>query len=459
MVAVYAYWLPHSMPTSAPDEGDISPVLDLDEDHESALLARPSVRLTTDGQTFDGSAEARIDLIPRPGIYLYCTFEQPSLAAPFMRVISRPDSVSRLDADGRQVNGFVVKSNLVDDEQTTLFIKWCPATQPFTAYGDERTEIHRVVFHLFNLRFAGVRRSRQKVGGSTYVIEHIDLAADPWEVRIRSLSTTRRQLELLREKGGYRLTHVGEVRRQDGAPFSGDDAENVLDAIWHFLSLAKGSRCDLCCPCGFDATDGQVWSRWSAPSEWEPNPLTWFDFNDPSALVELFPGFMAKWKVDNWRDALSTAIWWFTNANYSSRGADAGIIFAQTAMERLCFEYCVVARSLVSVKGFNDLDAADKYRLLLSSLRVPTGIPTSVSALTVAARRYPQWTDAPQALTEIRNRLVHSGKPRAQLPEGCYVDAWMLAVWLLEMTLLAICGFRGKHWNRANRTLESVPWA
>ena len=101
----------------------------------------------------------------------------------------------------------------------------------------------------------------------------------------------------------------------DWAALSGADAEGVLDAIWHFLSLAKGSRCDLCCPCGFDASDEQVWSRWSAPREWEPNPLTWFDFNDPSALVDLFPGFMAKWKVDNWRDALNTTIWWYTNAN------------------------------------------------------------------------------------------------------------------------------------------------
>ena len=430
------------------NQTNISPTLDLEEDQRVALLARHSVRITSCGATIDGFAETKLDLLPRPGIYLYCSFDQTSQFRAFFNVLSRSDSISCLEVDGRPLDGFIAKSNLVTSPQAKLDVKWCPAVDPISASGDEETEIHRVVFHLFNLRIGG-----------THVIDHVDLTADAWQIRICSLPTTRRDLELLREQGGYRLTHVGEVRTRDGGSFSGAEAKDLLEAIALFLTFVKGSRCDLCCPSGFDSSDEQVWSQWSAPREWEPSPLTWFDFHNPSSLANLFSGFMAKWRIHDWRDALRTAIWWFANANYSSRGADAGIIFAQTAMERLCYEYCVVDRALISAKGFNDLAAADKYRLILSSLAIPTGIPTSASALARAARRYSHWSDAPQALTEIRNRLVHSGKPRAQLPDSCYVDAWKVAVWFLEMTLLALCGFDGKHWNRNTGTLQSVPWA
>jgi len=60
-------------------------------------------------------------------------------------------------------------------------------------------------------------------------------------------------------------------------------------------------------------------------------------------------------------------------------------------------------------KGYENLPAMDKLRLLLSICGIPAAIPASLSKLAAAAKaKENQWKDGPQALTEVRNALVHS---------------------------------------------------
>ena len=261
----------------------------------------------------------------------------------------------------------------------------------------------------------------------------------------------------LRDKGGYALTHIIELN-QNGRYFKGEDAEWVLRAIRNFLSFAKGGMCDLACPSGRDDTGKQVWARWSSPGQWERTRLSWLDSRDVQPLAEVFPGFMDKWRLDGWEDALGTAIWWYALANSGSPAIDQGIVTAQIAMERLSYEYCVRERALVSKQGFEKLPAADRYRLLLSSLDIPITMPRTARSL-VAVSSAMNWTDSPQALTEIRNNLVHAGRKGTGLKSEGYFEAWLLATWLLELTILALCNFKGEHWNRVSNVREPVPWA
>ena len=282
--------------------------------------------------------------------------------------------------------------------------------------------------------------------------------SETWKVKIRSLISTREDQESVKEKGGYALTHVGEVSTADDSPFTGKDASSILESLKLFLCFANGSQCIPTCPSGLDPSGAPVWSQWSSPIEWERVPLSWFDRQCPELLSDLFPRYMNKLGTDNWREALCDAIWWYVGANHSSHGIEAGIVFAQTAIERLSYEYAVCEMKLVEKKGFDGLRASDQYRLLLSSLAIPLEIPSSATALT-AQQKKRKWLDAPHALTEIRNDFVHGGRTRATLPDECYVEAWKLTVWIVEMAILALCGYRGKHWNRNNRQTEVVPWA
>lgn len=80
---------------------------------------------------------------------------------------------------------------------------------------------------------------------------------------------------------------------------------------------------------------------------------------------------MRPWENDEWREALDEAIYWYLNANQSSRGIDAGIILTQAAIERLSYEFSVKYKRLFTVNAFKALWASAKFRLLFSSLGIP----------------------------------------------------------------------------------------
>ena len=166
-----------------------------------------------------------------------------------------------------------------------------------------------------------------------------------------------------------------------------------------------------------------------------------------------------------WNDALEEAIYWYLNANESSRGIDAGIILTQTALERLAYTYAVQDKGMLSKKGFTDLWASDKLRVFFSSIGIPNVIPaecTELLQLVDDRSNNLKWEDLPYALTDIRNSLVHPDKKnRDQYKEG-YYDAWRSGLWLLELAILAVCGYQGTYSNRITTRREGqskpVPW-
>ena len=285
----------------------------------------------------------------------------------------------------------------------------------------------------------------------------VELEHGPWKGRLSLVEKGAVHIRELRENRGCRLTHIVEMG-QNGRCFNGEDTDKFLQAMRYFLTFAKGGMCDLVCPSGRDDTEKTVWARWSSPRQWQRPGLSWLDRQDADPLAELFPGFMDRWSIDGWDDALAKTIWWYALANSGPPAIDQGIVIAQIAMERLSFEYCVRERALVSGDGFEKLPAADRYRLLLSSLDIPAGIPSTAKSL-VATSKELNWRDSPQALTAIRNNLVHAGRKELKLTGEGYVEAWLLATWLLEVTILALCDFEGEYWNRVMRAKEPVPWA
>jgi len=322
----------------------------------------------------------------------------------------------------------------------------------------------RVVFHLFNfVDLLGTRQSTEQVGTMMYAVEHVDLTCDEWKVELKSLISTRANIKTLKEEGGYRLTHIGGIQKVDGTLFSGKQADECLKALRFFLSFAKGGWCDPICAAGFDVSGSRVWESWSSPKEPWHNPLSWFDPHSGSQLATLFPGFMKRWGNDDWREAMHEVIYWYLNANHSSRGIDAGVILTQAAIERLSYEYAVKDKKLLTVKGFKDLWASDKFRLLFSSMGIPLDIPVNTPELQrLASNTQMNWLDAPHALTEVRNSLVHPEHKRRSQLATTYYEAWNLGLWSLEMGILSICNYSGTYSNRLKQRwvgqVEDVPW-
>ena len=433
------------------------PALDFGQGKDSAVLARPSVQAVVNGETLSGTAEVRLDLIPRPNVHFYCTFQTVDHQMLGLMIQSNPELVSDLKVSGETLEGFAVEASPLRDKSDKLVVKWCPACEPVGELGNQNSHMKTVHSYLFNLDIPGWPHFGKSTDTTSVAVEKIDLVSERWNVKITSLMSTDAIRKFLRANNGHLHTHVAEISKTDDCSFSGGEAEDALEALRLFLCFTHGSECNPVCPVGFNASGERVWSQWSSPRTREGNTMGWFHKRDPAPIADLFRGFMSRWESDSWRETLKEVVLWYVNANHSSRGIDGGIIFAQTAIERLAYEYCVCEKTLVRKQGFKALPAADQYRLLLSSLGIPLEIPSSAASMLAAGRR-DNWEDGPQALTQIRNDLVHGGLKRATWSTDCYVEAWKLTIWFLEMVVLALCGYRGEHWNRNNRQVEKVPW-
>ena len=423
------------------------PVLDFGENAESALLGTKTVKLAVADLKVEGEAEVKLDLAPVPGVYLYGVFKDPRLPREMMSALMEPESLTVVDSDDHPMEGVSAGSKWSVDG--TVKLKWMLLGEPVKVVGDDETQMTELVAHVFNFETRLWRRSTGTIG-------LLELKHGPWKGRVRWTNEGGDQSGGSRGEGSYRVTHLLEVG-QGGNDFSGNEADNLLHAMRYFLTFAKGGGCDLACPSGRDDSGEEVWARWSSPRQWQRTPLSWFDRQDAEPLAELFPGFMNRWTMAGWEHALQISIWWYALANSSSHAIEQGIVSAQIAMERLSYQYCVRERGLVSEDGFKKLEAADRYRLLLGCLGIPLTIPSTAKAV-VAVSKGRNWTVSPQALTQIRNKLVHAGGKELKLDGDGYVEAWLLSTWLLELTILALCSFKGEYWNRVERVKEPVPW-
>jgi hypothetical protein len=446
------------------DLPSFEPTFDFESDERSILLHQGEAEVCIDGDIYEGPAEVRLDFEPRACIALYGHLQGLGPINRLRWYVPDMKVISSFSLDGRQLEGFGLPwLGAADAEDFT--IRWSPASEPVNGLGDDASLMTSLVFHLFNfVGFWGIRRSTAQVGAGITTIMHVDLRCDDWSIELKSLPSTSENIKFLKNRGGYRLTHVGRVQTPEGAPFSGADARNVLNALTQFLSFANGGPCNLTCPTGFDASGNRVWEQWSAPRDRWYRPESWFDPHTESQLEALFPCFMEKCADDGWRDALDEAIYWYLGANHSARGMiDGRIILTQAALERLSNE-CQARGELSDVaKQFKEKWASAGFRRLFVSMGIPIDIPKQMETLRRLASKAPtEWDDAPHALTDIRNSFVHpENKCRGHL-QNAIPEAWRLGLWFLELSILAICGYSGTYSNRLKHrmagTIEHVPW-
>ncbi|MDQ6983134.1 MAG: hypothetical protein Q9M44_00300, partial [Ghiorsea sp.] len=311
-----------------------------------------------------------------------------------------------------------------------------------------------IIAHLFDFpKYMGSRHSVVRQESKSFAVYHLDLLYEEWCIEVKDLASD--------DSHEHQLTHVMHIKKKDDSPFAVQEGRDVIKALHTFFTFAKGSRSNVLCPSGFNQSGKKVWQEWSSPSRLE-QVSTWFDKRNAQQLNTLFPLFMELWDNKDWREAFDEINYWYTSASISSRGIDVGIILTQSAIERLSYEYVVKDKKLLSAKGFRDLRASDKYRLLFSSLNIPIEISEDTPEIKQVANKY-RWEDLPHALTEIRNALIHPESKNRNDFRAVYFEAWKVGLWCLELGMLAVCGYRGTYSNRLTveyvGQVERVPWA
>ena len=285
----------------------LEPAFDFADGESSVLIHQNQAEISIDGNKYVGDGKVCLDYLPRANVHLYGYFKGVS-DQDAMGAHNGQKTISYFSINGRRIEGFRLSSG-GDRDYQEYNLKWRPKSEPISGVGDKSTQMIRVVFHLFNfVDLIGNRGSTEQSETMNHAIQHVYLTSDEWKVELKSLIATPENINALKEKGGYRLTHIGGIQKTDDTSFSGKDADVCLRALRFFLSFAKGGWCVPICAVGFDASGSRVWESWSSPKEPWHTPLSWFDPHNGSQLAALFPGFMKRWANDDWREALHEVI-------------------------------------------------------------------------------------------------------------------------------------------------------
>lgn len=434
----------------------LQPAFDFASAPAPVSLLQGTAELDWGGGKYSGSAEVLLRFLPSPQVIIHATVQRIEASA---RHFFLDDSDIRSFAlNGQVVEGFRTKwrANAEGFE-----LDWCPSSEPMVFRDMASQTSVSARLHLFN--FPDFRGGQHQASSAPAGCSLMVLDSDEWRISLQSLAhnATQEAWKRIKEEGGCFLTHVGKLERKDGKPFSGDEAIEQRWLLANFLSFTRGARCSTVCEVGFDAAGAKTWETFASPPYSNP-PYSWFNPFKASQAEILFPLFAKRWRQsDEWKECLRAAIYWYTQANTSggSPGIDAAIILAQAALERLAHHHLVVDRKMISAEGLDRLKIPDRLRLLFSSLNIPIEIGAATPDIQKAAPTC-KWLDAPHAMTDIRNELVH---PVSRRQVGtCIVDAWKLFLWYLELSVLALCGYDDTYTSRLTATYatqsEKVPW-
>jgi hypothetical protein len=334
----------------------------------------------------------------------------------------------------------------------------------------ENGNLQRITFHVPNFSWFEGATVQDTASFDEATAARATVCAEGWVITIDSVSgCSRESCDKLEDASGNAITHVGKIERTNHSSFSISDGQELLDTLFLWLSFCQGNWVAPILSVGVGENDQPIWHDWR---QWNfrrhERVGTWANRRTPEFLEQSFAGYYARSKNGTWGAALRRGLGWYIESNRGASGIESAIIVGQTALELLGWTYLVEDRKMMSPKGFLDIPASDKIRLLLANNQIPLEIPAYLQALDGLAKEY-NWSDGPEGLVGMRNALVHpEPKNRKKMEKASSLaiyEARSLGLWYLDLLLLRLFNFSGVYHNRLKRecsyeeTLEAVPWA
>jgi hypothetical protein len=290
----------------------------------------------------------------------------------------------------------------------------------------------------------------------------IDLG--PWHITIDSQPNLDQMYRDAKRNYLTVLTHTMEIRRQDDAPFAGEDAANVLEALHLGFSFALNRWAAPLLPIGFDSGNQPVWSRWMPSHVDTPgrDALAWWNPYRPDDLRLLLTDLFAKWSDSDERETLTFAI---TTALASGQNAfvEQSLMTTIAGIENLSWVDDVVSGQLDERK-WRGKGAAWRIRRLLVRAQIPIYIDAKNAPALAKFAKDRGLGDGPCAVTEIRDELTHP-KDRRQLYQNLPLlgEASRLSSQYLDLLILHRLGYQGETTDRTKLEREEwdsqpVPW-
>lgn len=328
--------------------------------------------------------------------------------------------------------------------------------------GDNSVEVQTIRFAVPNLRKltgASDFRDEERV----YFSQRITLDANDYVIKLDRVSNYEKLEKELDKSGGFAITHIGEaisVKKQ----FAKESVKIIQDELRLFLSFLNGSKTSLISTHGI-FEDKSVWREYrNTVVDTYKYVQSWLPKYDSSDLENLYKMFYELFKKDGCKDFLQTVVHWYNSANTGAGAIEGSIVLAQTALELIFNWWIVEQKKMILGEDSKDLSASNKIRLILSQLNQSSDIPNHYRGLKDVVRNTGETQDAPEAITQIRNAIVHSHKEKRKKLKDISVDAKFFAlqmsIWYIELSLLKILEYNGKYQNRCSEIQadQYVPW-
>jgi hypothetical protein len=320
--------------------------------------------------------------------------------------------------------------------------------------------VRRVAFHLAN--FMPMVGAIITDGVNTWT-GRVTVNVGPWVITIDARSDLEEVLAAVGERGGYAVTHTCSLERRDRRPFAFARCQELLTCLTWCLWFCRASAPSVLVPVGFDANDRAMWSRWAAPHT-DPLPdhhWQWFDkAYGAEQLSTLLPLFWQRYSDPLWQRPLQLAIRYYADAAVMGT-LQRNAILAQVGLESLAYAHLVKSTRQLQPKQFKP-PISDHIRDFLCDVRIPTTIPRTFYGLRRVRANSP-W-DGPAAVAWLRNDIVHANRHRVDGRRWkIWYQGWQLALWYLELAVLAVVGYKGRYRNRLSAeahvgAVEPVPW-
>jgi hypothetical protein len=270
------------------------------------------------------------------------------------------------------------------------------------------------------------------------------LVGGGWKVTIDAVEGANRLVTALRRDGGYAITHVAEITREDGSRF---DAPALLDALYvlgYALTFARSAWSFPALVGGYGLVAEPQWLEWGSPRlEGWVGRLTWYAHNHPEPLARVFAGLWRRWLDPACQSVLRVALAFDVEAN-GEVSPESRLVLSQAALELLAWQRLVNEGRLSSTK-FNELSAAEQVSQLLTVSLIDPGLPSAAASL-ASATSIGSPVDGPAAVIAIRKRIAHP--PRSSrhtlLPSDVVVTGWRLALTYIHLVLLRWFDYTGQ---------------
>ncbi len=183
------------------------------------------------------------------------------------------------------------------------------------------SELSYILFHIVNFDLKLIDKENPLI-----------LRAEDWQITLGALTTTEKHCDVLKNEGGFAITHVGRLEKVNGQHFSGEDVVDFLDTVSYFLSFARGFQIPIILPVGYNLNGEKCWEYWGRRSAtaWH-GVSSWFPTDQSQILAEIFPGFLQWWR--DWGDPARVALTWYLESCSREGFVEEAVVLTQVALE------------------------------------------------------------------------------------------------------------------------------